>query len=168
MGTGNADARILAALVADPKQMIAPEFERWIEDVEYDVVVDAFVRHLVGRSPLAAELAAKWTRSARDFTGQAGWELLAILAMQDRSLADDLPEAQLRTIEREVHQAGNRTRYAMNSALIAIGLRNEGLRGMAEAAARRIGKVEVDHGETGCKTPDAIPYIERSWARRSA
>jgi len=29
------------------------------------------------------------------------------------------------------------------------------------AAAKRIGKVEVDHGETGCKTPDAAAYIRK-------
>ena len=30
----------------------------------------------------------------------------------------------------------------------------------------RIGKVEVDHGETYCKTPDAAPYIERASKRK--
>ena len=165
---GNADARILATLVAAPDQMSAGDFNRWLADADYYVVVDAFVRHLVSRSPLAAEMAGCWQGSSDDFAGQAGWELLAILAMQDRSLADDYLESQLRMIEKELDQAGNRTRYAMNSALIAIGLRSEKLRGLAEAAARRIGRIEVDHGDTGCKTPDAIPYIEKSWARRSA
>lgn len=32
--------------------------------------------------------------------------------------------------------------------------------------ADRIGTVEVDHGETGCKTPAARPYIEKVWARQ--
>ena len=31
----------------------------------------------------------------------------------------------------------------------------------------KIGPVDVDHGETGCKTPDAMPYIERIWERKS-
>jgi len=34
------------------------------------------------------------------------------------------------------------------------------------AAARRIGKVEVDHGDTSCKTPDAEPYILKASARK--
>ncbi len=33
-------------------------------------------------------------------------------------------------------------------------------------AAKRIGKVEVDHGETNCKTPDAAPYIEKAAKRK--
>ncbi len=74
----------------------------------------------------------------------------------------------MKTIEREVHGRPNRVRYSMNSALIAIGMRNATLERRAIAAARRIGKVEVDHGETGCKTPDPIPYIQRAKARRKA
>jgi len=57
-------------------------------------------------------------------------------------------------------------RNAMNNALIAIGIRNPHLEKKAIAAAQKIGKVEVDHGETGCKTPDAIPYIQKSLDRK--
>lgn len=81
-----------------------------------------FVRHLVSQSPLATEMTVIWLGSSNDFAGQAGWELFALLAMQDRSLTDDFLESQIRTIEGEIHQARNRTRQAMNSALIAIGL----------------------------------------------
>ena len=74
--------------------------------------------------------------------------------------------AHLATIEGEIHARKNRVRDAMNSALIAIGIRNDALEEQALAAATRIGKVEVDHGETGCKTPDAADYIRRTLDRR--
>ena len=48
---------------------------------------------------------------------------------------------------------------------LAIGGSLGELREEALAAARAIGKVAVDHGETGCKTPDAAAYIERMAAR---
>lgn len=54
----------------------------------------------------------------------------------------------------------------MNMTLIAIGLRNAPLRKLALAAARRIGKVEVAHGQTSCKTPDAAAYIANTVAYR--
>ena len=44
----------------------------------------------------------------------------------------------------------------MNGALISIGIRNAKLEKLAIAAAKRIGKVEVDHLETSCKTPDRV------------
>lgn len=56
---------------------------------------------------------------------------------------------------------------AMNSALIAIGCRNAKLEKLAVAAAKRIGPVEVDHGDTSCKTPDAVAYIAKTWAHRA-
>jgi hypothetical protein len=37
----------------------------------------------------------------------------------------------------------------------------------ALAAAARIGKVEVDHGDTDCKTPDAAQYILKTRAHQS-
>lgn len=58
----------------------------------------------------------------------------------------------LGTIEKEIHSRKNRVRHAMNGALISIGFRRPSLTKQALAAAKRIGKVEVDHGETGCKT----------------
>ena len=50
---------------------------------------------------------------------------------------------------------------AMNSALIAIGIRNEDLERQAIEIASEIGKIEVDHGATSCKTPDAESYIKK-------
>jgi len=52
----------------------------------------------------------------------------------------------------------------MSSALIAIGGRSAALRKAALAAAKRIGVVEIDHGDTACKTPDASASIEKTWA----
>jgi hypothetical protein len=36
----------------------------------------------------------------------------------------------------------------------------------AMGAAQKIGQVEVDHGETNCKTPEAVEYIKRTVARQ--
>ena len=54
----------------------------------------------------------------------------------------------------------------MNSALIGIGMRSPAFEKKAIAAAGRIGKVEVDHGETGCKTPAAAAYIRKAAAHQ--
>ena len=52
-------------------------------------------------------------------------------------------------------------RDAMNDAIIGIGLRGGVCTKAALATAKRVGNVEVDHGETGCKTPDAAAYIRK-------
>jgi hypothetical protein len=54
----------------------------------------------------------------------------------------------------------------MNNALIAIGGYRSKLTDKAIAAARRIERSKVDHGATACKTPEAIPYIQKVLARQ--
>ena len=159
------DARVLAALIADPSQADASLLDSWANDLDSYVVTDTF-SGFVGKTALAFDKAEQWTRSEAEWAGRAGWHLVAHLALKDPDLPDAYFTAHLATIEREIHTRKNRVRDAMNNALIAIGIRNDALEEQALAAAARIGKVEVDHGETGCKTPDAAPYIRRTLARR--
>jgi hypothetical protein len=93
---------------------------------------------------------------------------LARLARADARFSDESLAKHLEVIERDIHTAKNRVRHSMNSALISIGVRNEKLQKKALAAAARIGKVEVDHGDTDCKTADAAQYILKTSARAKA
>jgi hypothetical protein len=56
----------------------------------------------------------------------------------------------------------------MNRTLITIGGRSSAMRKAVLAAAKRIGEVTVDHGQTACKTPDIAQAIEKSWAHFGA
>ncbi len=163
--TGNHDARVLAAMVADPAQADAALLDSWVDDLDNYVLTDAFAG-LAGQTSLAYDKAEQWGCAAAEWPGRAGWLLVARLALKNRDLPDAYFIARLDTIEREIHHRKNRVRDAMNSALIAIGIRNDALEQPALAAAARIGKVAVDHGETGCKTPDAAEYIRRTLTRR--
>ncbi len=166
--TGNADARLLACLVAEPARMDEEDLDAWLGDISYYALVDVFVAEVASQVPGLRPRMERWTRSARDWTAQAGWDLAAVLAARDPDLPDRFFLELLAKIEHEIGQAGNRTRHAMNGALIAIGLRNEELCDEALAAASLIGPVVVDHGETGCVTPPAIPYIRKTLAYREA
>jgi 3-methyladenine DNA glycosylase AlkD len=163
----NGDARYLAALIAEPERMTKADFQKWVRDLGSYGMCDLFAS-VVGRSAFARELAEKWTTSANEWVGRAGWDVVGVLAMQDLSLPDSYFLYNLEQIGRSIHNAKNFTRHAMNNTLIAIGLRNATLKQAAQAAAKRIGKVHVDHGETGCKTPDAYGYIEKGFERAQA
>lgn len=164
--TGNTDARLLACMVADPSAMTEADLDAWLAEIDYYVLVDTFVGEVASRVPGTRERWLRWAASDRDWTAQAGWDLLGSLAMGDHDLQAAFFEAQLARIERELPTVGNRTRHAMNGAVIAIGIRDDRLHDLAVEAARRIGTVSVDHGATGCVTPAAEPYIERTWARK--
>lgn len=164
--TGNHDARILATMIADPKTMTSEDLDAWAASLSNYIETDAFSKLAAG-SPLIREKIDRWTEADHEWIESAGWSLLAHLSMgKDGDLPDDFYQRYLAVIEKDIHNRKNRVRHAMNSALIAIGIRNETLTKKATAAAARIGKVEVDHGETGCKTPDAAEYIQKVLARK--
>ena len=169
--TGNHDARILATMVADPN-MIEKEgprhdwLESWAADLDNYIIADAFAE-LVSKTTSAREKAEHWNRSEDEWTGRVGWTLMARIAMKDRTIPDEYFEELLSTVEAGIHTRKNRVRDAMNSTLIAIGIRNERLQERAMVAAGNIGKVEVDHGATGCVTPDAASYILKTVNRKS-
>lgn len=165
--SGNHDARVLATMIADPGEMGSRELDAWTRDLDNYVLTDS-VSGLAARGPHARRKCEVWCGRKGEWVGQAGWNVLASLAMNDGDLPDAYFEERIATIEAEIHNAPNRVRHAMNQALIAIGIRNPGLQKKAVAAAGRIGKVKVDHGETGCKTPDAAAYIAKTLAYREA
>jgi 3-methyladenine DNA glycosylase AlkD len=144
--------------------MTASMLDAWVRRVDNYGLADALAK-LAARTPHARAKAEQWAASKQEWTGRVGWVVIAILAMADKELSDDYFERHLETIEGAIHSAKNYTRAAMNNAVIAIGTRNPALEKRAIAAARRIGTVEVDHGETGCKTPDAEAYILKARAR---
>lgn len=164
--TGNTDARTLAVMIADPKTRTLEQLERWLSDIDYYCLTDVLVTHLASKSPLLPELLERWTASDREWVGRAGWQLMAHAAMKSKTLGEGYFLRQLERIEARIHSSPNRTRDAMNAALIAIGMRGEAVEAAALAAAARIGKVEVDHGDTGCKTPDAAAYIAKAKSRK--
>lgn len=163
--TGNHDARVLATMIADPERMTARDLGRWVKDLDNHVIASAF-SSLASRSASARKLMEKWTASKNEWVGTAGYNVLSRLAMEDPELTDPYLGKHLKTIESRIHKSANRVRYSMNNALISIGARSAALEKKAVAAAKRIGKVEVDHGETGCKTPEAVSYIKKTVAHR--
>lgn len=165
--SGNHDARIFAVMIADPKKMDDAALEEWVASVANYPESDAF-GDLAARSPASRKAAERWIESDQEWIASAGWRTLAQLALNSdgAGMTDQDFERLLARIEKDVHSAMNRVRHEMNGALIAIGLRSPELQEKALAASARIGKVKVDHGETGCKTPDATPYILKAAERR--
>jgi 3-methyladenine DNA glycosylase AlkD len=164
--TGNYEAQVLATLVADPNAMTDKQFEEWAKGLNCHGIAVMYGK-LVIRSPLARKKAEKWYKSKDELIASLGWMLISGLALGDNDLPDDYFDPYLRLIESGIHKQMNRVRYEMNGALITIGLRNDRLEKKAMGVARKIGKVIVDHGDTDCKTPDAVEYIARTKAYRN-
>ena len=161
--TGNQDARALATMIAEPSKMTATTLEAWAKDLK-DRGLAAALSNVAAEAPSAQKLMEKWTSARGEMVACAGWHTLASLARQENDLDDAYFERFVEKIETRIDGSANWAKYAMNNALINIGVRNPKLEKIATAAARRIGSVDVDHGETSCKTPDAAVYIKKTVA----
>ncbi|ADY22165.1 DNA alkylation repair protein [Bacillus paranthracis] len=162
--TKNMDAMTLATMILDPKKVTTELLNKWVQEVDYYCLMDVLMTAIC-TSPIAIERMEDWTKSDDEWIGRAGWSLLANIAIKNKTLQDDVFSPYLDEIKENIHNEKNRKREAMNSALIAIGIRNEDLERKAIEIAREIGKVQVDHGATSCKTPDAESYIKKARER---
>lgn len=164
--TGNHDARVLATRVAEPMQMNAAQLDAWARDIDNSILAGE-LGALASASKTGLARFGKWTSRRGEWVAAAGWNTFTEMVLFDHGDVDEaLLDACLDRIETQIHSQPNRVRYAMNNALIAIGTFSATYRDRAIGAAKRIGRVEVDHGETNCRTPDAATYIAKSFARK--
>ena len=161
--TGNHDARVLATMIADPSRMTAAILDEWASDL-HDRGMAAALSNIAAEAPSARKRMEKWTSARNEMRACAGYHTLASLARQGNDLDDAYFAKYVDRIETRIHSSANWVKYAMNNALINIGVRNAKLEKVAIAAAARIGTVEVDHSKTGCKTPEAVSYIKKTVA----
>ncbi|OOZ89490.1 DNA alkylation repair protein [Bacillus cereus] len=162
--TKNMDAMTLATMILDPMKVTTELLNKWVQEVDYYCLMDVLMTAIC-TSPIAIERMEEWTNSDDEWIGRAGWSLLANIAIKNKTLQDDFFSPYLEEIKVNIHNEKNRKKEAMNRALIAIGIRNEDLEQIAIEVARKIGKVQVDHGATSCKTPDAESYIKKARER---
>lgn len=164
--SGNAEARVLALQVADPASLTASEADAYADDPR-SMFLGCYLSGLVARSPLGDKTMRAWMKSPRENLRTAGYGILGHRLQDDPDSVSDADAGRiLAVIEKEIHRSPNRARHAMNGALIGIGIYKPALRAKAIEAAKRIGRVDVDHGETSCKTPEAVAYIEKAAKRK--
>jgi 3-methyladenine DNA glycosylase AlkD len=164
--SGVHDARVAATMIAEPEKMTRAQIESWLDDCTNYVLTDA-VSGIAAEMPVALEMARSWIDRDGEWITTAGWNVVAVNGAKGRLTAHDV-DGLLQRVERTIHTQPNRTRYAMNNVLIGIGGYVESLRPRSLAVANAIGTVDVDHGETGCKTPDAADYIAKLIAYKAS
>jgi hypothetical protein len=162
--TGNRDAMYLAGLIVDGSKMTGAQLDKWVENARgYAGISETTVVWVAAEHPDATAIARKWMRSNDETTAAAGWCLYAgCLAIRPDDTLDLCEvEALLDEAVANVHTAPNRVRYQMNNFVICVGCYAEPLLVRAREAAKRIGPVDVDMGNTACKTPLASEIIAK-------
>ncbi len=84
------EAKILATLIADPKEFRKEHAHEWIKDIDNWDLCDQFVLNLLWKTDYAYEIAEELCRSEGEFTKRVGLVLIAKLAMSQKENKEKL------------------------------------------------------------------------------
>lgn len=165
--TGNSDAMYLAGLIADPPKMTKAQIQKWLKGAYWHMLNHYTVAWVAAESNFGRDLANEWIKSPKEPVATAGWSTWSSMVSikPDEQLDFDELVAHLDKVEKGIHKAPNRVKYAMNGFVLAVAGYVEPLLPKAKATAKAIGTVDVDMGDTDCKVPNAAAYIEMMQAK---
>jgi 3-methyladenine DNA glycosylase AlkD len=136
--SGVHEARILAALVDNPRQVDEAQMEAWVLDFDSWDVCDQVCSNLFDRTPFAWEKAHAWSVRPEEFVRRAGFVLMAALATHDKKASDAQFVALFPLMQAAASDERNFVRKAVNWALRGVGKRNRSLNTLAIKAAQDI------------------------------
>jgi 3-methyladenine DNA glycosylase AlkD len=136
--TGVYDARAVAFMIDDPKQVTAKQMDGWVSDFDNWATVDGACSYLFCRTSFAYEKAFEWAEAKPEFVKRAAFSLMAYLAVHDKKANDAKLAAFLPVLEKHSDDERNFVKKAVNWALRQIGKRNQNLNKLAIETAERI------------------------------
>lgn len=162
--SGISDAMYLAGLISDPPKMTKAQLQKWVKNAYWYMLSEYTVPWVAAESRYAIPLALEWMNSSKEGIAAAGWSTYSSFVAINPDDQLDLTEIQtlLSRIPKALPKAENRVRNAMNAFVLAVGCYVAPLTENAKTTAKAIGKVQVDMGNTACKVPDALKYIEKA------
>jgi 3-methyladenine DNA glycosylase AlkD len=154
------DAKMMACFIDEPKKITPEEADEIIESIDIWGLGDQYVKNQLAKTSFRITKAEQWTNDTREYVKRAGYQLIQILAKEDKTLPDTWFDAYLNHIKK-LQTEPNWVKEMMAYALMAIGGRNQALHSRALSIAQKLGKIEVDYGDTSCQSPDPIKVLKR-------
>jgi len=160
--TGMMEAMYLAGMVAKGSLMTRAQLNSWAKGAAgMSMVAEYTVPWVTVENAAGRELALEWMGAGK--VAPSGWCTYSGLVATVADEALDLAEIEglLGRVVKGIDAAANRERYTMNGFVISVGTYVEPLLGAAKAAAKKLGDVSVDVGDTACEVPVAERYIAK-------
>lgn len=136
--SGVHEARILAALLADPAHLTREQLDAWVKDINSWDLCDACSNHLFAKVKNPLKLAERWIRKEDEFTRRAGFATLCTLALPRAKTADADLIKFFPLIKHHACDPRPMVYKAVNWALRNIGKKNPRLTPKALACAQEI------------------------------
>ncbi len=118
------DARILAAVIADPERMTRKEMDRWAKSIENWAQCDVCCLEVFRHSRYALVLPQRWSPSTNEFVRRAGIVMIAALAVHRKDLSDDELWSYTPLLRQCADDDRNFVKKSVNWSLRQIGKRN--------------------------------------------
>lgn len=160
--SGMMEAMYLAGMVAKGSVMTRAQLNSWAKGAAgMSMVPEHTVPWVTVENAAARELAVEWMGAKT--LAPSGWCSYAGLLATLPDEALDLKEIEglLGRVVKSIDAAANRERYTMNGFVIAVGTYVKPLLAAAKKAAKTLGDVSVDVGDTACEVPVAEAYIAK-------
>ena len=152
------DARLLATMIDDPKQVTESQMEEWVGDFDSWDKCDLCCSNLFDKTAMAYEKAHEWSQRDEEFVKRAGFVLMATLSVHDKKAADGKFTEFFPLIEKHSDDERNFVKKAVNWALRQIGKRNLLLNQEAILLAKKIR--EQDSKSAKWIAADALRELE--------
>ena len=140
--SGIHEARILASMIDDPREVTEEQMENWVKGFDSWDVCDQVCMNLFEKLPTAYDKAREWAGRPEEFVKRAGFALIACLAWHDKSAPDERFLDFLPVIEAGATDERNMVKKAVSWALRNMGKRNPGLREASVALAGEMSGAE--------------------------
>jgi 3-methyladenine DNA glycosylase AlkD len=162
--TGNIDARLLAILLIEPKNLPRTEMDRMVRSANFVQVADWLNSYVVKKHPDKETLRQVWMAAGDPWAARAGWSLTSErIAKSPEGL--DLP-ALLERIESEMGVAAPEVQWTMNFCLAGIGIHFPKYRERAIAIGETLGIYRDYPVSKGCTSPFAPIWINEMVSRQ--
>lgn len=141
--SGIFEARLLAALIADPKQLTRRQANAWAKDFECWADCDGVCIHLFRKTPFAHDSAVTWSTHREELVKRAGFTMMATLAVHDKAAGNEVFRSYLNRVAEEATDERHNVKKGVNWALRQIGKRNPILNHEAIRTGKRIQKLDA-------------------------
>lgn len=140
--TGIHEARIVAFLIDNPAKVTKVQMEKWLKDVKSWDICDGLCSNLFRKTGFAYEKAIEWSYRKREFEKRAGFVMMAVMTLHDKTLNTNDFDLFFDRIKEESIDERNFVKKAVNWALRQIGKRNYELNSKAIKCAEEINKID--------------------------
>ncbi|MFC1904971.1 DNA alkylation repair protein [Chloroflexota bacterium] len=140
--TGIDEARIVAAMIDEPKELTESQMENWVRGINSWDVCDQICMNLFEKSALVWKKITDWSGREEEFVKRTAFSLIACLAWHDKTAEDEKFIELFPIIIRGATDNRNFVKKAVNWALRNIGKRNLKLNEAAINTAKEIQQID--------------------------